>query len=77
MKSEDFIIRYEEALASQDWKKVAPLIHENCTVTFSNGTCHQGKEAVRLALQRNFELIKDETYAISEVHWVVKAQISV
>lgn len=74
MKPEAFIHLYEKALATQDWEQVSPLIHPDCTVTFSSGACHKGKDAVRIAFQRNFDLIKDETYSISEVHWVTKTE---
>ncbi|MEM6915143.1 MAG: nuclear transport factor 2 family protein [Verrucomicrobiota bacterium] len=72
MTPESYLTQYEQALASQDWSQVAPLIHDDCTVTFSNGTTHRGKEAVRKAFERNFELIEDEEYAISEVHWAAR-----
>jgi len=74
MTPKDFVTSYEEALATQRWEKVDPLLHVNCTVTFSNGSCHQGKKEVQDAFQRNFDLIKDEEYAISDVHWVVKSE---
>jgi ketosteroid isomerase-like protein len=74
MKPEDFVTRYEKALATQEWDRVAPLIHPDCTVTFSNGTCHHGKEKVRAAFQRNFDLIEDEAYSITDLHWVVKSE---
>ncbi|MEM9080047.1 MAG: nuclear transport factor 2 family protein [Verrucomicrobiota bacterium] len=72
MTPKDFVIRYEKALATQQWDHVEPLIHPNCSVTFSNGTFHQGKEAVREAFQRNFALIEDEAYSISDLHWTFK-----
>lgn len=72
MKPEDFVCRYEKALATQEWEQVEPLIHRDCTATFSNGSTHRGKERVREAFQRNFDAIRDEKYAISEVHWVVR-----
>ena len=72
MTPEDFVSQYESALAAQSWDKVAPLIHENCTVTFSNGSSHRGKEQVREAFQRNFDLIEDEKYSLSDLHWIVK-----
>lgn len=74
MTPETFLKDYEQALASQDWLQVAPLIHEDCTVTFSNGSTHRGKVAVRTAFERNFELIEDEEYTISEVHWVTRTE---
>lgn len=75
MEPTNFVKSYEEALATQKWDEVAPLIHPNCTVTFSNGSSHKGKSNVQQAFQKNFELIEDETYSISELHWVIKNQI--
>ena len=72
MSAEEFIRAYEQALASQDWGKVDPLVHENACVTFSNGTVHKGKAEVKSAFEKNFSLIKDEKYSISNVHWVSK-----
>ena len=46
-----------------------PLVHENACVTFSNGTVHIGKAAVRSAYEANFAAIQDEHYEISNVHW--------
>lgn len=72
MHPEDFIRAYEAALASQTWSQVEPLIHPEACVTFSNGTVHMGKAAVQKAFERNFTLIQDEKFSISNVHWVLK-----
>ena len=72
MSAEEFIRAYEQALASQDWRNVEPLVHENACVTFSNGTVHKGKAEVKSAFEKNFALIKDEKYLISNVHWINK-----
>lgn len=71
MKPEKFVEKYEAALASQDWQQVDPLVHPDACVTFSSGAVHVGKTAVRLAFERNFSLIQDETYQIENVHWVM------
>ena len=70
MSAEDFIRAYQAALASQNWALVEPLVHEDACVTFSNGTVHKGKAAVRAAYEANFSAIEDEDYRISNVHWV-------
>lgn len=70
MQATDFITVYAAALASQDWLKVAPLIHEEACVTFSTGSVHKGIAAIQQAYERNFALIKNEAYTISEVHWL-------
>ncbi|MBX3741765.1 MAG: nuclear transport factor 2 family protein [Akkermansiaceae bacterium] len=72
MEPEHFVISYEKALATQEWGKVAPLIHPDCTVTFSNGSCHKGKTEVQAAFQRNFDAIENEKYSITELHWVIR-----
>jgi len=73
MQPEEFIHLYEEALASQDWSQVEPLVHNDACVTFSNGTVHKGKSEVQKAFETNFSLIKDEQYSISNVLWVMKS----
>ena len=72
MQPEEFIHLYEEALATQDWSQVEPLVHNDTCVTFSNGTVHKGKSEVQKAFETNFSLIKDEQYSISNVLWVMK-----
>jgi ketosteroid isomerase-like protein len=72
MEAEEFIHAYESALATQDWNQVEPLVHAEACVTFSNGTVHKDKAEVQKAFEKNFSLIKDETYSIANVHWVMK-----
>lgn len=73
MQPEDFIRAYEVALASQNWNQVAPLVHPEACVTFSNGTVHKGKATVQKAFEQNFSQIQGENYSISNIHWVMKA----
>lgn len=72
LNPEDFVAAYERALASQDWAAVEPLIHEDACVTFSTGTVHKGKDAVRQAFEQNFAAIEDEDYHISNIHWILR-----
>ena len=72
MTPDAFITAYESALATQDWRAVAPLVHSDVFVTFSNGTVHEGIAAVEAAFTPNFSLIQGETYAIANVRWVLK-----
>jgi len=66
---EEFLAAYEQALATQDWEQVSPLIHERCTAVFSEDT-YIGKSEVEQAFRRTFNLIRDETYTISNRHWI-------
>ncbi len=72
MTCSDFVADYEKALASQDWNRVASLMHPNGTVTFSDGTVPTGKTAGERAFRRNFSLIEDEIDEISDIHWIVQ-----
>lgn len=72
MTPDEFLKNYERALSTQQWSIVAPLIHEDACVTFSDGT-FRGKAAVQQVFERTFGLIEDETYAISNLHWVRKS----
>jgi ketosteroid isomerase-like protein len=67
---EELLQNYEAALATQDWRSVAPLIHAKACVTFSTGQSFRGKDQVRQAFERNFASIQDEHYAISDLYWV-------
>ena len=70
MSCDDFVRAYQDALASQKWALVDPLVHDQACVTFSNGTVHVGKASVRSAYEANFAAIEDEDYRVENVHWV-------
>lgn len=72
MNPEEFIKSYERALATQDWDIIEPLVSENVSVIFSNGTIHIGKENVQKAFEKNFSIIKNEKYAVENIKWLVK-----
>jgi ketosteroid isomerase-like protein len=70
MEPRQFIEDYEAALATRDWSQIERLIHRDACVTFSTGSTHKGKEAVRRAFEGNFRAISEERYEISNIHWV-------
>ena len=74
MTPNEFIRHYEQALATQRWEAVEPLMHRDVCVTFSNGAVHCGMEAVKGAYSANFAAIQDEEYRISNVHWVASGE---
>lgn len=74
MKPEEFIELYTTALGSQKWKNVDPLISENAIVTFSNGSVHIGKDNVREAFEKNFRMIKNESYSMDNIFWLKKEE---
>jgi len=72
MAPDQFIRDYAAALRSQDWSEVAPLIDEDAVVAFSDGTLHQGVDAIKAAYSRNFALIKNEDFQIENVRWSMR-----
>ncbi len=73
MTPEDFLAQYTAALETQNWDNVAPLIHADCIAVFTEDT-YKGKAAVESAFRKTFDLIKDETYAIENLHWVLRKE---
>ena len=75
MTPDDLLRAYEAALATQDWEQVAPLMHDDVRVTFSSGAYFRGKDEVGAAFSRNFALIADEQYEISDLEWVDQSEL--
>lgn len=65
-----FLNAYETALATQRWANVALLIHPLARITFSDGTVLNGTEEIKAAYERNFALIKNEDYRLTNVRWL-------
>ncbi len=72
MKAESFISSYERALRTQEWKNLEGLMHDNIAVTFSNGQVFLGKHNVQKAFEKNFTIIKNEQFEISNINWIIK-----
>jgi len=68
MTPQDLMGKYEKALESQKWQKVEPLMDNDICVTFSTGT-FKGKQEVKQVFEKNFSLIKEEKYSISNLYW--------
>ena len=58
---EQFLRRYEQAANSGDFDQVAPLITEDATFWFTNGS-FVGRAAIRAAFEDTWAIIQDETY---------------
>jgi uncharacterized protein (TIGR02246 family) len=64
-----FMTRYEQATNSHDIDRVLPMIADDATYWFSDGS-HQGLEEIRVAIGRTFATINDEVYQIADLEWV-------
>lgn len=73
MTPAEFLREYEAAGRTGGVEQTLGMIDEDAVYWFSDGTSHVGKSAVERAIRRNFDLIKDETYRISDVAWVAQS----
>lgn len=73
MTPQDLLKQYEKAISTQAWENVEPLMHEGICVTFSTGT-FKGKQEVQKVFEKNFSLIKDEVYSITDIHWACSSE---
>lgn len=69
---------YQSATNSHDLQATLALIAEEAVYLFSNESVHVGQEQIARALQRNFDLIQDETYTTTGRTWLVEtAEVAV
>jgi ketosteroid isomerase-like protein len=64
-----FVYQYEQATNRHDFDQLVPLIADDATYWFTDGSYH-GIDAIRAAIQRTFAAILDETYEIKDLEWV-------
>jgi uncharacterized protein (TIGR02246 family) len=64
-----FMAEYERAANSHDVGRVLPLIAEDATYWFTDGS-YRGQEEIAGALERTFATIHGEVYGIRELEWV-------
>src|SRR5262245_2519991 len=69
MTPDDFLRQYEASGSTCSIEDRLRLIDDDAVYWFSDGTAHVGKAAIERVLRRNADLIRDETYRISEVAW--------
>jgi ketosteroid isomerase-like protein len=65
-----FMKDYEAATNSHQFGRVAPLIAVNAVYWFSDGS-FSGIEEIRQAFESTWQKIKNETYSINDMLWVV------
>lgn len=73
MSPSDFIHDYLQATKTHQWSNILPLIHPNAAVTFSTGDVHEGLNAIKKAFERNFELIENEKYEMTNLRWLLQS----
>jgi ketosteroid isomerase-like protein len=64
-----FMRQYERATNRHDFGELVPLIADDATYWFTEGSYH-GIGAIRGAIERTFTTILDEVYRIEDLEWV-------
>lgn len=67
---QEFLKQYEKATNSHDFSKLDAQIADDAIYWFSNGS-HEGKAAIRKAIEKTWNKIQDESYSITDVEWLV------
>jgi uncharacterized protein (TIGR02246 family) len=65
-----FMARYEQANSRHDLERVTAMIAPDATYWFTDGSYH-GRPAIEEAIARTFTAIRDETYEIHDLEWIV------
>lgn len=68
----EFIKAYEAANNSHIWTNVSPFIAPNATYWFTDGS-YAGIAEIQNAIQRTFDEIQNEVYAITNVQWPIQS----
>ena len=70
---DQFMQAYEHATANHDLASTLERIDDDAIYLFSNESVHIGKPAVEWVLRHNFEVIKAESYSISNLTWMAQS----
>jgi ketosteroid isomerase-like protein len=74
MTPSEFMLEYESAGNRRDLDALLAFIADEAIFLFSNQSAHVGKNAIRKAIQSNFETIKAEKYRISGLTWLATSE---
>jgi uncharacterized protein (TIGR02246 family) len=64
---------FEAALTKQDLDAALALLSDDVAFFYSNGSAHFGKDAIRAAIQANFDTIKNDTYVTRDHAWLAQS----
>jgi ketosteroid isomerase-like protein len=70
MSPQEFMEELNNAGKSLD--RTLSMIADDALYWFSNGTSHHGKSEIAAAFKFNADTIKDDTYKIGALRWIVK-----
>lgn len=68
----ELLKEYEKRLSAQNFEEVRPLIHVDAVFWFNDGSFH-GMDAIEGAFLKTFDLIKEETYWLTDIEWILSS----
>jgi ketosteroid isomerase-like protein len=74
MSPTEFIRAYEAATNAHDLEATLDMIADDAIFLFSDQASHVGKDAIRAAIQANFNAIKAEKYGINDLMWLASSE---
>lgn len=63
---------YQRLTNTHRFDEVAPLISTDALYWFSNGTTHEGMDAIRAVFEHNWSLIRNEEYRLEQIRWLAQ-----
>lgn len=73
MTPAEFMRKFETSSGAGGLDSTLALIDDAAVYWFSDGTAHVGKSAIERVFRRNAELIKSDTYRISNIVWIAQS----
>jgi uncharacterized protein (TIGR02246 family) len=64
---------FEAALAKADLDAAMALLTDDVVFFYSNGSAHFGRDAIRAAIQANFDSVQDDDYATRDHLWLAQS----
>jgi ketosteroid isomerase-like protein len=74
MSPAEFMRTYEAAANAHNLDMTLDLIADDAIYLFSDQSAHVGKDAIRKAIEANFDVIKNERYSIEGLIWLTDSK---
>jgi ketosteroid isomerase-like protein len=75
MNAREILKKYEVEINKNNFDLLIPMISEDCKFWFSSGT-FVGHAETRQAFEKTWNMIKDETYWLTDVEWIAESDLA-
>lgn len=74
--AEQVLALYRERINEHDFDRLRPLISPDAVFWFGDGS-HVGIDAVRVAFEKTWAQLADETYRLDDLVWIARGGVAV